>query len=309
MTNFEVIMIGSPCIDEYYTLDSPLAMGEKALGAFINNKIGGMISNAAAVIASYGVRTALIDTMNHSNNSNLLIDEMKKLCVDTSMVSYDEGLTDVKCLIFLYKGERSIVVVKNNKTHLAFTPHQEQRIMEAKALYSTIYEMELYDDAPLLLKKARERDVEIVFDVEQGSLSRNKSDFKYLNNASIIFINEGGCDALVSCYGSTVFERIIENGTIIVKTRGAKGCSVMCKDEEDFVSPAFPVERIDTTGAGDTFNSSFLYGILQKWSLKECARFANGAAGRAITFLGAQSGACGLESVKVFIESFNMTEH
>ena len=42
MTNFEVIMIGSPCIDEYYTLDSPLAMGEKALGAFINNKIGAM---------------------------------------------------------------------------------------------------------------------------------------------------------------------------------------------------------------------------------------------------------------------------
>ena len=58
---------------------------------------------------------------------------------------------------------------------------------------------------------------------------------------------------------------------------------------------------VDTTGAGDTFNSSFVYGLSCGWGLQEAGTFANAAAGRAILNMGARSGAVGEAAVKDFM--------
>lgn len=38
--------------------------------------------------------------------------------------------------------------------------------------------------------------------------------------------------------------------------------------------PGIPVQVVDTTGAGDSFDAGFLYGFLNSWSLGECLRLA-----------------------------------
>jgi ribokinase len=41
--------------------------------------------------------------------------------------------------------------------------------------------------------------------------------------------------------------------------------------------PALPVSVFDAVGAGDVFNSGFLYALLQKWPLEDCLKFGNSA--------------------------------
>ncbi len=41
--------------------------------------------------------------------------------------------------------------------------------------------------------------------------------------------------------------------------------------------PALPVAVFDAVGAGDVFNSGFLYALLQKWPLEDCLKFGNSA--------------------------------
>lgn len=53
--------------------------------------------------------------------------------------------------------------------------------------------------------------------------------------------------------------------------------------------PAFPVQPVDTTAAGDTFNAAFAVGLGEGHSIPEAMRFANAAGAISVTRSGAQS--------------------
>ena len=55
---------------------------------------------------------------------------------------------------------------------------------------------------------------------------------------------------------------------------GAKG-SITRHNGEIFHTPAFEVDVLDTTGAGDVFHGGYIYGLLQKWDIKKTVRFAS----------------------------------
>ena len=55
-------------------------------------------------------------------------------------------------------------------------------------------------------------------------------------------------------------------------------------------APAFSVDAVDTTGAGDVFRAGFIYALLRGWTTEEILRFANAAAAVSCTRLGALGG-------------------
>jgi sugar/nucleoside kinase (ribokinase family) len=79
--------------------------------------------------------------------------------------------------------------------------------------------------------------------------------------------------------------RALENGrTLTVAKLGRNGCAAMEGGRLVRVA-AFPVQPVDTTGAGDSFNAGFLHTWLRKTPLREALRFA--AACGALSTLGA----------------------
>jgi sugar/nucleoside kinase (ribokinase family) len=74
--------------------------------------------------------------------------------------------------------------------------------------------------------------------------------------------------------------------TVAIKM-GAGGCLVMTADGQQFRSPAFEVEVVDTTGAGDAFAAGFIAGVWHGWSLEKTAQFANAVGAQCVTGVGA----------------------
>ncbi len=81
-------------------------------------------------------------------------------------------------------------------------------------------------------------------------------------------------------------EAILEMGPrIVVQTVGAEGSYTVTKDER-FHTPAFPVEVVDTTGAGDVFHGAYIVGLHHGWGLRQVAQFATAVSAIKCTGLG-----------------------
>jgi ribokinase len=87
--------------------------------------------------------------------------------------------------------------------------------------------------------------------------------------------------------------------TVILKL-GDQGC--LCSDGgTEIISPGFPVQAVDTTAAGDTFNAALGVALCEQMPLGEALRFANAAAAISVTRLGAQSSAPSRDEVDAFL--------
>jgi ribokinase len=75
-------------------------------------------------------------------------------------------------------------------------------------------------------------------------------------------------------------------GAVLI-TLGPKGVYVATRAKKEMV-PAFKVNAVDTTAAGDAFNGALAVALAEKKPLFEAARFANAAAALATTRMGAQ---------------------
>jgi ribokinase len=79
-------------------------------------------------------------------------------------------------------------------------------------------------------------------------------------------------------------------------TLGSDGCLVLLKDRSLLV-PSFPVEALDTVGAGDAFNGALAVALAEKRPLAEAAAWACAAGALAVTQAGAQGASPSREQI------------
>src|SRR6266850_773121 len=83
-------------------------------------------------------------------------------------------------------------------------------------------------------------------------------------------------------------------------TLGEEG--VLAWDGAQFhYAPAFCVQPVDTTGAGDIFHAGFIYALLQGWPLQRQLEFACGAAALNCTGVGARGGIQSVENIESLV--------
>ncbi|MDD5599941.1 MAG: PfkB family carbohydrate kinase [Victivallaceae bacterium] len=100
---------------------------------------------------------------------------------------------------------------------------------------------------------------------------------------------------------SAVRKLFAKNCKFSAITSGSDG-SVGFDGKEIFNVPAFKVEVIDTTGAGDVFHGAFAYRYIHNGSWRECMRFASAAAALKCKKFGGRTGIPDLATVNNFLE-------
>ena len=81
--------------------------------------------------------------------------------------------------------------------------------------------------------------------------------------------------------------------TIVIKM-GEKGSYASTPEAEHF-APAYPVNAVDATGAGDAYVAGFLAGTIMGWDLKATAELASATGAACVTAIGTTAGIQNLE--------------
>ncbi|MDD3334325.1 MAG: PfkB family carbohydrate kinase [Eubacteriales bacterium] len=89
---------------------------------------------------------------------------------------------------------------------------------------------------------------------------------------------------------------------IVIFTLGEKGCRGVYGDRY-FELPAFTVDAVDSTGAGDVFHGAFNYAYLQGWDVPRCARFSSAVSAIKCLEFGGRAGIPNLDTVLHYLET------
>jgi sugar/nucleoside kinase (ribokinase family) len=106
---------------------------------------------------------------------------------------------------------------------------------------------------------------------------------------------------------NAAIQKLLNTAEIIVLKQGSNGCEVHTTEMKEPISvPAFKIDEVDPTGAGDAFDAGFLCGLLEEKSFKECGILANACGALNTTRLGPMEGVFKRKIVEGFIKDYKL---
>jgi ribokinase len=268
------------------------AVGETILGDNYNIGPGGKGCNQAIAIARLGGNVNFISKLGKDDYGKLALDKLKKDNIDTSnIIISDKHQTGVAgILVDKNTGKNAINVIVGAPSSLRTDEINLNNIKSSKIFLT---QLEIPKETTLdCLKFAKENGVTTILNPAPAS-TLSKEFFNYIDYFtpneteaefySGIKINNEKDAKLAS-------DRLLKLGIKkIIITLGEKGLFYSDGKNEIYVK-AYPVEAIDTTGAGDAFNGAFAFSLFQEKKITECLEMANKVAGLSTTKLGAGDG-------------------
>lgn len=299
--NTAIAFLGRNCIDEYYELSDVPVLGEKALCRFIDHKVGGMIGNAASIYAAYGNDSIMLDFMNKNPENELLINDLVSYGVNIDGIDFKEAYPSSKCMIMLKKGERIIFVMDNTHVRYCLNEKQKERLFQCAYLYTSFADLLQIEDYLNLVEMMRAKGIRLVMDIEKNALGMEADLMATLSLASILFINEQADEVLKERLGSAYRQQLMDLDCLLIYTKAAQGSAIYHRGHVINI-PAYPVEVLDTTGAGDTYNVSFLHAYNRGDSLERAGHFASIAASLSIQERGARTACSHVHEVDAILD-------
>ncbi len=295
----KVAVLGSVNVDWVVRVERPPRPGEtiKALG--LERFPGGKGANQAVAAARLGAATALYAKVGDDPFGRELLEGLRNDGVDVSAVEVATGTPTGTALIWVdARGENAIVIAAgaNGLVDARYVDRVWSRIAEADVLllqlevpWAAIAHLlgRLPQGEPLVILDPAPADALPPLDSIRGALGR--VDALTPNAVELAALTGISADA----EGEEAIERglraLEEMGLRVVCKAGERGAYFLLNGSGRLKRvPAFPVEAVDTTAAGDAFTAALGVALAEGKALEEAVRFANAAGALAVTRRGAQ---------------------
>jgi len=147
------------------------------------------------------------------------------------------------------------------------------------------------------LKRAREQGVSTC-----GDMGRIAGNEELLELLDYLVVPRHAAEEVADSAGPEALKALSGLGAQMVAiTLGPRG-AIWLADEEMGEIPAFEVEAVDTTGAGDVFHGAFAYGVARGWTPRQLMLFSSAVAALKCTKLGGRTGIPDLAETRRFLE-------
>lgn len=298
MSEFDVVGIGLNATDTLIIVPHfPSYAGKGPFSQEILSP-GGQVASAMVTCAKLGLRTKYIGTVGDDERGRVQMDSLRGSGINLDHIQQRTGCPNQSAYIIIDQstGERTVFWQRPDCLRLDPSDILPEMITNARLLHIDGH------DTPAMEKAARiahENGIKVTVDVDTiyKGFERVLPYVDYLIASSEFPIQwTHQSDPLKA------LELIQEEYGIhcAAMTLGAHGALARI-DGKFHYSPAFVVNCVDTTGAGDVFHGGFCYGVLAGWDIQKILDFSNAMAALNCTAIGARGGISTLEKAEALM--------
>lgn len=270
-------------MDLVVTSDKRPNAGETVLGESFKTVPGGKGANQAVASARLGADVYMVGRVGDDAYGQDILSNLETQGVRTSYMKPVTEMESGTAHIILAEGDNSIVVVKGANDEV--TPDY---VSDALSTIDNIGMVLIQQEIPEETVEAvcaicSEKEIPVILNPAPA----RKVSKQVLDQAAYITPNEH--EAVLMFDGLPIEDTLRQYPNKLLITEGKNGVRYF-DGTKDVLVPGVPVEAVDTTGAGDTFNGALAVALTEGKSLYDALAFANLAASMSVTKFGAQGG-------------------
>jgi sulfofructose kinase len=284
---FDVVGVGLNATDTLLVVPHFPAYGGKAPFHEEFLSPGGQVASAIVACGVLGLKTKYIGTVGDDERGRIQLESLRTAGVDIEHVQMRPGCATQSAYIVIDQttGERTVLWRRDDCLRIAPSEIAPEQITCARLLHIDGHDTPAVEHAARI---ARQANIPVTVDVDTiyHGFDRVLPYVDYLIASSefpVQWTNKSDpFDALATIESEYKMQ-------VAAMTLGAHGALAL-EGGRFHYSPAFVVDCVDTTGAGDVFHGAFCYAVLHGMSLPESLDFSNAMAALNCTALGARGG-------------------
>jgi ribokinase len=276
-----VLVAGSANLDFVVRADHVPAPGETVLGRDFATFAGGKGANQAIACArAGGASTRMLLALGDDPFAMPLESGLRAAGVQLDIVRCADRSTGTAFICLADDAENAITVAPG--ANAALLP---EHLPALDAIGSLLLQLETpIETVTAYARDATASGVRVILNAAPA----RELPAELLADVDVLVVNEGELSTLAGAQGSIAEQLARLHVATVVVTLGARGCCA--RDGAGWtLQPAFPVEPLDTTGAGDTFCGVLVAALGRGEALAQALRAASAASAIACTRLGAQA--------------------
>jgi sugar/nucleoside kinase (ribokinase family) len=275
--------------------------------------IGSSSAIFACGVARLGLKVAFTGKCGDDVFGRYMLDEMQKRGVNVENVIVVPGEATGLGVILNRGTERAILTYPGLIPALRAEEIPDELLRQARHLHVGAYYLQvgLQPGLKRLFKRAHSLSLTTSLDTNYDPAETWDSLDDLLEETDVFLPNEAEACALSQTYTVEAAAKLLSKkvDTLAIKLggRGALGVSTSPRlseagEKKVVLVDSIPVDAVDTTGAGDSFDAGFIYAYLQGWALERCLRTAVICGGLSTRAVGGTSAQATLPEVTALLE-------
>lgn len=271
----QILGVGHCCQDSICTIEAyPPEDGSTHITAIDDSQGGGAAATAMVAASKLGASAGIIANLGDDATGNTILEDFKRFDIDTSCIRRIPGGRSSSSVIMVdpVKGTRTKFPYRDNLPPIVFGERERNLLKQAEILH---LDATNYENAWNAAEIAKEYGVLVSLDA--CSLQKENDKNRRLASMADILIMNSRYPYRVSGrqdLQDAMADMASLGAQVVISTVGQDGCYAVIEGKLKHFE-AYPVETVDTTGAGDVFHGAFLAEYLQGRGIEECIRFAS----------------------------------
>lgn len=297
---YDIITVGSATVDAF--VDTGEKLFTKTSGEFVKIPFGSKIiiknvtystggggTNSAVSLSRLGLKTAFLGKIGKGNNSERIIKELKKEKIDTSLISRGER-TGFSIILNAKGHDRTILAFKGSNDNLTFNEIKKNKIKTKWFYFSSMLEKSFETQKKLAIF-AQKNNIKIAYNPSIYITKKGPNYLKdILKRTTILVLNK---EEAISLVGKKEIKNLLRGlyrlGPRIICITDAKKGDFTYDGTNFYYLQPHNIKVLERTGAGDSFASGFVAGMIKKKDIKFALQLGLANAESVIQYYGAKN--------------------